>query len=75
MHDLTDSVIRDRKAEYKYGKMMLKILSSLITNYNFREAKINSNGYKDTNMEDELVGKKKLAFLGMYKLYNKERYK
>ena len=49
-------------------------MSSLITNYNFREAKINSNGYKDTNMEDELVGKKKLAFLGMYKLYNKKIY-
>ena len=25
MHDLTDSVIRDRKAEYKWGKMMFYI--------------------------------------------------
>ena len=66
MHDLTDSVIRDRKAEYKWDKIIFYIELINDNDIKFREMKKRS---KQTNFDDDLVGKKKLAFLGMLKRY------
>ena len=66
MHDLTDSVIRDRKAEHKWDKIIFYTKRINDIDIKFREMEGRS---KQTNFDDNLVGKKRLAFLGMLKQY------
>ena len=70
MHDFTNSVIRERKAEYKWVYEKFNIIIGQQECDNCREGKKNSNN--DHDMDDGLFRKKKLAFLGVCNKVNQE---
>ena len=72
MHDFTNSVIRERKAEYRWVSIHFNEYIGEQEYHNNRERKKSANNCDHHNMEEEFFGKKKLAFLG--KCINHKRH-